>query len=145
MRTKANIGTLKFTFLCLVVCFSLWCYSCCCFFCPISQKLALIILVHVCWYHFQHELVLDFYFFCSDSWSRGPTPYSQYEHSFIYPCHSKEAFQFKIQFLDKERCMGWYLWKVLLHSRYSPWWLSRFASTSLIFTSIFSILGTLLW
>ena len=72
-------------------------------------------------------------FSCSDSW----TGWSNVIFSiwtFIYSCHSKEAFQFKIQFPNKERCMGWYLREILLHSRYSSWWLSRLTSTSSIIT-----------
>ena len=53
------------------------------------------------------------------------------------PATVKKLFNLKSNFLT-ERCMGWYLWRVLLHSIYSSWWLSRFASTSLIVTSNFS-------
>ena len=70
--------------------------------------------------------------FCSDSRTWGTnTIFTIW--TFFYSCHSKEAIQFKIQFLDKERCLGWYLWEILSHTWYSTWRLSRFNLLLLLF------------
>lgn len=75
---------------------------------------------------------------CSDSWARW-TKTTFAIRAFFYCRNCKKAFQFGIKLPDQKGCMGGYFWGLLLHSWYSPWWLSRFAPHSFIVSNYFCL------